>query len=99
MIDPEQLLDYPKPRRRALQIYAVDPMMSRLGGNEIVTITVSYEPLQPGPSGRLFQVINYDASAGTYYTPVDLDDRVLLAQDGLTPSEASRDSTSRWCTR
>jgi hypothetical protein len=74
-------------------------MMSRLAGNEIVTITVPSEPLQPGPSGRLLQVIDYDASAGTYYTPVDLADRVLLAQDGLTPSEGEPDSTSRWCTR
>ncbi|GAA3702971.1 hypothetical protein GCM10022204_20160 [Microlunatus aurantiacus] len=80
-------LAYPEPRRRSLQIYAVDPMIARLSGNEVVTITVPYEPLLPGPSGDLVQVIDYDASTRQFYTPVDLDSPVLLAQDGLAPSE------------
>ena len=84
---PEAALAYPEPRRRSLQIYAVDPMIARLSGNEVVTITVPYEPLQPGPSGDLVQVIDYDASTQRFYTPVDLDSPVLLAQDGLPPSE------------
>ena len=80
-------LAYPEPRRRSLQIYAVDPMIARLSGNEVVTITVPYEPLRPGPSGDLVQVIDYDATTRRFYTPVDLDDPILLAQDGLAPSE------------
>ncbi len=83
----EAALAYPEPRRRSLQIYAVDPMIARLSGNEVVTITVPYEPLRPGPSGDLVQVIDYDASTKRFYTPVDLDSPVLLAQDGLAPSE------------
>ena len=83
----EAALAYPEPRRRSLQIYAVDPMIARLSGNEVVTITVPYEPLRPGPSGDLVQVIDYDASTKRFYTPVDLDDPILLAQDGLAPSE------------
>ena len=55
-----RLLAYPEPRRRSLQIFAVDPMVARLSGNEVVTITVPYEPLEPGPSGELVQVIDYD---------------------------------------
>ena len=69
----EAALAYPEPRRRSLQIYAVDPMIARLSGNEVVTITVPYEPLRPGPSGDLVQVIDYDASTKRFYTPVDLD--------------------------
>ena len=62
-------LAYPEPRRRSLQIYAVDPMIARLSGNEVVTITVPYEPLRPGPSGDLVQVIDYDATTGTVLHP------------------------------
>lgn len=87
MSSPEAALAYPEPMRRSLQIYAVDPMIARLSGNEMVTITVPYEPLLPGPSGELVQVIDYDASTKRFYTPVDLDSPVLLAQDGLPPSE------------
>ncbi len=83
----ESVLDYPEPARRALQIYAVDPMMSRLSGNEVVTITVPYEPLGLGPAGELVQVVDYDVSRGVYYAPVDLDDPALLVQNGLAPSE------------
>jgi hypothetical protein len=84
---PNPLLAYEEPRRRALQIYAVDPMMSRLSGNEVTTITVPYEPLESGPSGQLIQVIDYDATTNTHYAPVNLDDPALLVRDGLTPSE------------
>lgn len=59
----EQALGYPEPARRPLQIFAVDPMIARLSGAETVTITVPYEPLDPGPSGELLQVIDLDASA------------------------------------
>jgi hypothetical protein len=83
----EPLPEYPTPERRALQIYAVDPMVSRLSGNETVTISIPYEKLGPGPSGRLVRVIDYDTSRKAYYAPVDLDDPVLLANGGLTPSE------------
>ena len=84
----EAALAYPEPRRRSLQIYAVDPMIARLAGNEVVTITVPYEPLRArterraGPGHRLRR-----APSG-FYTPVDLDDPILLAQDGLTPERA-----------
>jgi hypothetical protein len=80
-------LAYEEPQRRALQIYAVDPMMSRLSGNEVTTITVPYEPLEPGPSGQLIQVVDYDTTTKTHYAPVDLDDPALLVRDGLAPSE------------
>jgi hypothetical protein len=62
-------------------------MVSRLSGNETVSITVPYEKLDPGPTGNLIRVVDHDASRGVFYAPVDLDDPVLLANDGLSPSE------------
>ncbi len=78
---------YPEPDRRPLQIFAFDPMIARLSGQETTTIAVPYEPLRPGPSGELIQVIDYDGAAGCYYEPVNLDDPRVLLQDGLPPSE------------
>lgn len=86
MID-DALARYPEPDRRPLQVYAFDPMVARLSGQETTTISVPYEPLRPGPSGELIQVIDYDSVAGCYYEPVDLDDPRVLLLDGLPPSE------------
>jgi len=83
----EQATRYPEPDRRPLQVYAFDPMVARLSGQETTTIAVPYEPLRPGPSGELIQIIDYDSAAGCYYEPVNLDDPRVLLQDGLPPSE------------
>ena len=102
MTDPsaEAALAYPEPRRRSLQIYAVDPMIARLSGNEVVTITVPYEPLRPGPSGDLVQVIDYDASTKRLLhagRPRRSDP--AGAGRPRRPASGTRGSTSRWCTR
>src|SRR6266436_5876184 len=52
-----------------------------------MTVSVDNEELLPGPRGRLLEVVDYDASNGCYYAPVDLNDREVLLQGGLTPSE------------
>ncbi|WP_433722673.1 hypothetical protein ACQP0C_22200 [Nocardia sp. CA-129566] len=83
----EQATAVPEPSRRHLRVFAFDPMVARLPGTEAITLSVPYEPLRPGPSGELVQVIDYDGAQGCYYEPVDLDDRRLLLQDGLPPSE------------
>ncbi|GIJ74605.1 hypothetical protein [Virgisporangium ochraceum] len=83
----DALARYPEPDRRPLQVYAFDPMVARLSGQETTTISVPYEPLRPGPSGELIQVIDYDSVAGCYYEPVNLDDPRVLLLDGLPPSE------------
>lgn len=83
----EALARYPEPDRRPLQVFAFDPMVARLSGQETTTISVPYEPLRPGPSGELIQVIDYDSATGCYYEPVDLDDPRVLLLDGLHPSE------------
>ena len=76
-----------RPSRRPLKIYAFDPGLRRIPGN-ITVVDVVNEPLTPGPVGRLVRVIDYDAGAGSYYAPVDLDDPAVLVQRGLDPSDS-----------
>lgn len=83
--DPQ--LRVPLPPTRSLQVYAVDPSVGKYSGNQ-VTVRVPWEPLAPGPTGRKIAVIDYDAANHCYYPPIDLDDRLLLANDGLNPTEA-----------
>jgi hypothetical protein len=75
------------PTVRPLKVYAFDPSQGRLLGNEM-TLLVPYEELSPGPVGRRIAVVDYDASQGCYYDPVDLDDRRVLIRGGLDPSES-----------
>jgi hypothetical protein len=82
---PALALDLPK--NRPLSVYAFDPSAGRLLGNEMV-LTVRYEPLKPGPLGERFAVIDYDGGQKTLYSPVNLDDPVLLLRGGLEPTES-----------
>lgn len=76
-----------QPARRPLKIFAFDPMLGRRRLNRI-TIDVPFEPLDPGPSGTKVQVIDYDGTRGVFYEPVDLEDRQLLMNGGLDPTES-----------
>lgn len=77
---------YSRSARRPLRILPFDPMLDRAGRS--VVADVPYERLQPGPSGRLVQVIDYDGHRDCFYEPVDLDDRAVLINQGLDPSES-----------
>ena len=90
---PPRAVAPPQPTRRLLRGYAFDPQLSTelesAAINEIV-YEVPWEPqLEPGPRGDYLDVIDYDPASGSFYPPVDLDDRALLAQSGLAPSEAN----------
>lgn len=74
--------------QRPLKAYAFDPTQGKTLGN-YMTIDLEYEELQPGPIGRHLMVIDYDASNRCYYSPVDLDDRAVLLNGGLDPSETN----------
>ena len=79
------------PPTRSLRVYAVDPSFStRLATADVneVTLDVRWESLNPGPAGEYFKVDDMDAS-GKRYSPVNLDDPVLLAQRGWAPSEGN----------
>jgi hypothetical protein len=42
-----------------------------------------------GPVGEYLEVVDYDPASKCFYAPVDLNDHLLLAQDGLAPSEGN----------
>lgn len=80
------------PASRKLKGYAFDPSLSlkidTAAINEIV-YKVPWEELTSGPAGEYVEVVDYDPSVGKFYTPVNLDDRYILAQDGIEPSESN----------
>ena len=73
------------PLHRPLQIFTLDPAVSRLDGSTTVA-KVPYEPLTPGPRGALFEVDNYDGWHHHAYRRVDLDDPAELIRSGRPPS-------------
>jgi hypothetical protein len=73
--------------RRPLKIFASDPLLGRTFGNR-ARIDVPNEPLQAGPIGSRLEVIDYDGAQKCFYTPVNLDNRAILMQGGLEPSES-----------
>ncbi|HET6546923.1 MAG TPA: hypothetical protein VFG79_00610, partial [Solirubrobacter sp.] len=79
-------------RRRALRVFAFDPTagaeLSTAGINE-VTLELPYEPLAPGPAGEYVEVVDHDPASACFYEPVDLEDRRIVATDGLAPSESN----------
>jgi len=80
-------LEVPTPSVRSLQVYAIDPSSGKYSGNQ-VTVRVPWEPLAPGPTGHKIAVVDYDAANKRYYPPISLDNPLLLANDGLAPTEA-----------
>ncbi|HYJ80004.1 MAG TPA: hypothetical protein VEW03_10405, partial [Longimicrobiaceae bacterium] len=78
------------PIERCLRGYAIDPSVAqRLDTASIaeVVFRVPWEEVCPGPVGEYVEVIDYDPVAGCFYAPVDLDERGVLADRGLPPSE------------
>ena len=80
-------LELEPPRSRSLQVYALDPNVGSYVNNRI-TIQVPWEPLLPGPVGAKIAVVDYDAGNECYYPPVDLEHPLLLARQGLDPTES-----------
>lgn len=75
------------PKLRRLRIFAIDPAASELEG-KTATAEVPYEPLQPGPVGRLFEVDSRDEANGHRYVIADLDEHTALLGHGFAPSES-----------
>ena len=72
------------PVYRPLRIFSLDPAASRLEG-AIAVVNVPYEPLEKGPTGRLFRVLPED-TGGRRYRSVDLDSPANLIRNGRSPS-------------
>jgi hypothetical protein len=86
---------YPAPAVRRIRVYAFDPQASTnidSAGTNIATIALPWEapwdePLSPGPVNQYVEVVDVDPVSNQFYEPVDLNNRHLLAQDGLAPTE------------
>ena len=82
----------PPPPFRRLRGFAIDPSLStKLDTAPVSTICypVPWENVQPGPVGEYLEVIDLDPASKCCYEPVNLDHPILLAQDGLPPSEGT----------
>lgn len=77
-----------RPARRPLKIFAFDPSLLRTPGNLAIVEVVNEPRLEPGPVGRLIEVVDYDAARDCYYAPVDLNAPEVLIQRGLDPSDS-----------
>jgi hypothetical protein len=87
----------PPPPRRRLRVYALDPSVGKnldsMAVNE-TTLSVPWDDtssvqLQRGPVGEYLEVVDIDPASKKLYDPVDLNDSLLLAQDGWPPSEGN----------
>lgn len=82
-----------KPAFRKLRGYAFDPSMSlELDNASINEITYKIpweEGLTAGPEGEYIKVVDRDPSSNAVYRPVDLNQKEILASDGLDPSESN----------
>ncbi len=85
------MVEHPVSRR--LRILAFDPSLAtRLetaGLNEITVEIPWDDTLGDGPVGEYIEVVDADPASGVFYRPVNLNDKHLLAQDGLAPSESN----------
>jgi hypothetical protein len=81
----------PPPFRR-LRGFSFDPSLATQIETAVfaeVTFKVPWEKLERGPVGDYVEVVDYDPATRCFYTPVDLDDPNVLAQDGLAPDEGN----------
>lgn len=79
------------PTIRPLQIFALDPSESRLHGN-MAKVSVPYEPLDPGPIGRIFEVDlrAFDAKGRVVraHPALDLEHPRLMLAGGMEPTQS-----------
>ena len=83
----------PRPVFRNLRVFAVDPGMTARFETAVMnetTLRIPWEELDAGPSGEYILVVDENESGATLHPPVDLDAPEVLAQDGLPPSDGSR---------
>jgi hypothetical protein len=80
------------PRVRKLRGYAFDPSLSIQMDTSVINdivYKIKWEDIEKGPIGEYIEVVDYDPTLNCFYRAVDLDDKSILACDGLTPSESN----------
>ena len=81
---PDRVIDR-RSWRRPLRVIPFDPMVDRAGRS--VVADVMYEKIEPGPAGRLVEIIDYDPVHKCWYEPIDLDDPAVMLDSGLDVAE------------
>jgi hypothetical protein len=71
--------------RRPLRVFAFDPMVDRY--RPPIVLRVPFEHTEPGPRGRLISVVDIDPETGKQLPKLDLEQREVLLESGLAPSE------------
>ncbi len=81
------------PPFRKIKGYAFDPSLSARVDTSLINDMVYKVPweknLKAGPVGEYVEIVDYDPTLAKFYTPVNLNEPELLAQDGLSPSESN----------
>lgn len=81
------------PTYRRLKVMAFDPSLATVletaAVNEITSHVKWESDLEPGPIGEYIEVVDFDPASEVFYQPVDLNDPLLIARDGLKPSESN----------
>lgn len=87
------------PPYRRLRVFAIDPLAKTRQDTLAISETVlkvdwerdrdDHNILRPGPVGEYVEVVDVDPASRCCYSPVNLDEPNLLAQDGLPPSEGN----------
>jgi hypothetical protein len=83
---------YPTPSKRKIRAFAFDPSLDISLDTAMINrivLEIPWEQLDPGPVGEYLEVVDIDPASGLFYPPVDLDNRHLIAQDGLPPAEGN----------
>lgn len=90
-----------KPPYRKLRGYAFDPSLSLTMKTALIndiTYKIPWEDeakkpgdegLSAGPVGEYIEVVDYDPTVKKFYSPVNLFDNYILAQDGVDPSASN----------
>jgi hypothetical protein len=78
-----------RPLYRPLKIFALDPSVSRLEGATAL-VNVPYEPLEPGPTGKILKVANNTEGTDVSHQALDLEDGSILIRNGLDPSTSDK---------
>jgi hypothetical protein len=82
----------PAPPCRRLRHFAFDPSLSRrietYNVNEVVA-TLPWDKVEIGPVDEYLEVVDYDPASQRFYAPVDLNEPLLMAQDGLPSSDGN----------
>ena len=80
------------PAYRYLRGYTIDPGFSTVLDTYKVNETVyriNWKDVEPGPSGEYLEVIDVDPASNCFYLPIDLNDPIVMVNQGLTPSEGN----------